>query len=56
MKGSPSFLYVDSTMQEATDMFSRYGYRGLPVVDRDGKMRGLVLYGDVMGFQNRHLE
>jgi len=56
MKGSPSFLYIDSTMQEATDMFSRYGYRGLPIVDRDGKMRGLVLYGDVMGLQNRHLE
>jgi CBS domain-containing protein len=56
MKGSPIRLSDASTLQEATDMFSRYGYRALPVVDKDDKMQGLVLYRDVMGLNNRHLK
>lgn len=56
MKGSAVRLRVDSTLQEATDMFARYGYRGLPVVDTDEKMVGLVLSREVMGLQNRHLD
>jgi magnesium transporter len=56
MKGSPSTLYVDSSLEETLELFERYGYRGLPVVDRDGKMQGLVLHRDVAGLQNRHLD
>jgi magnesium transporter len=56
MKGSPSFLSVDSTLEEATEMFGRYGYRGLPIVDHEGKMQGLILQSDVKGLQSRHLD
>jgi CBS domain-containing protein len=36
-------------------MFARYGYRALPVVDRHGKMKGVVLSRDVMGLKHAGL-
>jgi len=56
MKGNPQYLYVDSTLKEATEMFARYGFRALPVTDRHGAMQGIVLYRDVMNLRYRDME
>lgn len=56
MKGPPDWLYVDSTLKDASEMFARYGYRALPVVDRHGKMQGIVLARDVMSLSHHLVE
>ncbi len=56
MKGPPSWLYVDSTLKDASEMFARYGYRALPVVDRHGKMQGVMLARDLLSLKHPHFE
>jgi len=46
-------LNPESTLKEASEMFARYGFRALPLVDENGKMLGVVPYRDVMNL--RHL-
>jgi magnesium transporter len=41
-------LKTTNTLKEASVIFSRYGYRALPVVDEEGKLVGVVPFRDVM--------
>ena len=54
MKGAPLTLSLEGTLKEASELFGRYGYRALPVVDRHGKMHGIVPYRDVITLRNHH--
>jgi CBS domain-containing protein/sporulation protein YlmC with PRC-barrel domain len=55
MKGAAITLSTESTLKEAMELFSRYGYRALPVLDPKGKMLGIVPYRDVMELEHRFL-
>jgi Mg/Co/Ni transporter MgtE len=49
-------LKTQSTLREASAMFSRYGYRALPIVDDKGKILGVVSYRDMMQLKHLFLE
>jgi magnesium transporter len=49
-------LNPESTMREAMDTFIRYGFRALPVTDKDGTLLGVVPYQDVMNLRHRILD
>lgn len=49
-------LEEQSNLKEARDMFSRYGFRALPIVDKKQKLLGIVPYRDVMHLQHRFIE
>jgi CBS domain-containing protein/sporulation protein YlmC with PRC-barrel domain len=55
MKGAPITLNTESTLREAIELFSRYGYMALPVVEPLGKMLGIVPHRDVMELEHRGL-
>ena len=46
-------LSPESTLKQASEMFARYSFRALPLIDINGKMLGVVPYRDVMNL--RHL-
>lgn len=41
-------LQTDSTLKEASEMFARYGFRAMPVIDKAGKILGVIPYRDVI--------
>ncbi len=45
-------LNPESTLKEASEVFSRYGFRALPLVDGDGKMLGVLPFRDVMNLKH----
>jgi CBS domain-containing protein/sporulation protein YlmC with PRC-barrel domain len=45
-----------STLREASAMFTRYGFRAIPIVDDTGKILGVVPYRDMMNLKHRFLE
>jgi magnesium transporter len=47
-------LNNESSLKDATEMFARYYYRALPVVEQSGKMLGVILYKDVMNMKHLH--
>ena len=49
-------LKPESTMKQAADAFIRYGFRALPVTDKDGIILGVVPYRDVMNLKHRMLD
>jgi magnesium transporter len=49
-------LKTSSTLKEASAIFSRYGYRALPVVDEEGKLVGVVPFRDVMNLGHLFFE
>ena len=49
-------LKEESTLGEASAMFSRYDFRALPVTDNDDKMVGVVRYRDVAQLTHHFLE
>lgn len=49
-------LKPQSTLREASAMFSRYGYRALPIIDENGKILGVVSYRDMMNLKHLFLE
>lgn len=49
-------LKKESTLGEVSNMFSRYDFRALPVVDDDEKMIGVVNYRDVTKLTHHFLE
>ncbi len=49
-------LKKESTLGEASTMFSRYDFRALPVTDMDNKMIGVVRYRDVTKLTHHFLE
>jgi CBS-domain-containing membrane protein len=49
-------LKEESTLGEASAMFSRYDFRALPVTDKDDRMVGVVRYRDVTKLTHHFLE
>jgi len=49
-------LKPENTLHEAFELFSRYHFRAIPVVDADGKLLGVVPYRDVMQLKHKFLE
>lgn len=49
-------LEKESSIGEATKMFSRYGFRSLPVIDNDNKLVGVVRHRDVAKLTLHFLE
>ena len=49
-------LNPESTMKQAADAFIRYGFRALPVTDKNDIILGVVPYRDVMNLEHRILD
>jgi len=49
-------LAPSSTLKQASELFARYLYRALPVVDARGKILGVLPYRDVVGLRHRYVE
>jgi magnesium transporter len=49
-------LNPESTLKEASAMFTRYSFRAIPVTDENDKIDGVVLYRDVMNLTHHFLE
>ncbi len=48
-------LKTEETLKEAAFMFSRYGFRAIPVTDSSNKILGVIPYRDVMNLKHRFL-
>jgi CBS-domain-containing membrane protein len=53
MKGAVVTLSTQSTLNEAKELFDRYGYRALPVIDANGKMLGIIPHRDLIELEHR---
>ncbi len=49
-------LNPQNSLKEAHELFSRYNFRGLPVVDESDRMLGVLPYRDVINLRHRYLE
>lgn len=49
-------LHSDSTLKEAQDLFKRYGFRALPVVDETNHITGVIPYRDVMNLTHYFID
>jgi magnesium transporter len=49
-------LDSESTLREASDMFTRYGFRALPITDKADHMLGAITYRDVVELKHRFVE
>jgi magnesium transporter len=49
-------LEPDTSLKETVDMFSRYGFRALPVTDENDHILGVVTYRDIMNLKHRFIE
>jgi magnesium transporter len=49
-------LEPESTLKDASEMFTRYGFRAIPILDENQKILGVVTYRDVMNLKHRFLE
>ena len=49
-------LGPESTLKEASELFSRYDFRAIPVVDENEKILGVVPYRDVMRLTHHFVE
>jgi len=56
MIGRVITLNPENTLKEAHEMFARYNFRALPVVDENDRMLGLLPYRDVVNLRHRYLE
>ncbi len=56
MNESVVSVTTDQTLKDAEELFERYEFRALPVVDADGKMQGVIPYRDVMELRHISLE
>ncbi len=46
-------LHEDATLKDALDMFERYSFRALPILDQDDHIVGVVSFKDVRGITPR---
>jgi Mg/Co/Ni transporter MgtE len=46
-------LNPESTLSEASEMFSRYSFRSIPIIDDQDKILGVVPYRDIMNLKHR---
>jgi magnesium transporter len=49
-------LNPDSTLKEAFEMFTRYGFRAIPILDENESILGVIPYRDIMNLKHRFLE
>jgi CBS domain-containing protein len=49
-------LAHDSTLRKASEFFTRYNFRALPIADAENKIMGVVTYRDIMGLRHRYIE
>jgi magnesium transporter len=49
-------LGPESTLKEASELFSRYDFRAIPLVDEDDHLLGVVHYRDVMRLTHHFIE
>jgi magnesium transporter len=49
-------LPADSTLKEASQNFSRYDFRALPVTDEENHLVGVIPYRDVMNLTHHFIE
>lgn len=49
-------LNSNATLTEASEVFKRYSFRAIPVVDNDDKMLGVVPYRDIMNLKHRFVD
>jgi CBS domain-containing protein len=50
MTPNPDTLTPDSTLVDALELMERHGYRSVPLVDREGRIPGVVRQGDILAF------
>ena len=48
-------LTSESTLKQASEMFARYGFRALPIINKHGSMIGVIPYRDVMNLKHLFL-
>ena len=46
-------LSPDETLSDAVDMFVRYGFRAIPIIDADNKLLAVVSFRDIRGIKPR---
>ena len=56
MTPNPAVLYADEPLIHAVSKFSRLGYGRFPVVDREGKLVGIIVQGDIVRALLQQLE
>ena len=49
-------LSTESTLKEASQVFARYDFRALPVVDGENRLVGVIPYRDVMNLTHHFIE
>jgi len=49
-------LSTESTLKEASQVFARYDFRALPVVDEKNRLAGVIPYRDVMNLTHHFVE
>ena len=48
-------LDSENTLKDAAEMFLRYGYRAIPIMDHTDKLLGVIRYQEVMKLKHRCL-
>ncbi len=56
MRDNVISLHPQSTLKEALELFSRYDFRAIPVINEEGILTGAIPYRDVMNLKHRFLE
>jgi CBS domain-containing protein len=56
MSASVVSLTEESSMEEAREMFNRYGFSAVPVTDSSSKLLGVLSYKDIVKLQRRFLD
>ncbi len=49
-------LDEDSNLKEGSAMFTRYGFRAIPIINESEKIIGVVTFRDMMKLKHRFLE
>lgn len=49
-------LDPDSTLIEASRLFSRYSFRAIPITDKNDKILGVIPYRDIMNLRHRFVD
>ena len=48
-------LNPENTLMEASEMFSRYSFRAIPITDEEDIIYGVIPYRDVMNLKHRFI-
>jgi CBS domain-containing protein len=48
-------LTTGDTLKDALDIFVRYGFRSIPILNEEKKIQGVILYNDVMNLKHRFI-